>query len=121
MTLSDHSTTGNGEKPTMDQQLEHAIASDSPESGSEPFDPKEVKRVTRKIDFRLLPVLTTLYLLCYIDRGNIGNARVAGMNDDLGITPGQYNMALTVSYCLRMISLCLFCCSEATLLNDMEL
>ncbi|RSM14774.1 hypothetical protein CDV31_005208 [Fusarium ambrosium] len=98
MTLSDNATTGNGEKPTMDQQLEHASVSDNPESGSERFNPKEVKRVTRKIDLRLLPVLTILYLLCYIDRGNIGNARVAGMNDDLGITPGQYNMALTVFF-----------------------
>ncbi|KAL2676433.1 hypothetical protein Neosp_010191 [[Neocosmospora] mangrovei] len=98
MALTDRSATGSSDKPTMDQQLEHAIASDNPESGPEPFDPKEVKRVTRKIDFRLLPVLTILYLLCYIDRGNIGNARVAGMNDDLGITPGQYNMALTVFF-----------------------
>lgn len=32
------------------------------------------------------PVLTLLYLLAFLDRGNIGNARVAGMNKDLGLT-----------------------------------
>jgi hypothetical protein len=36
-------------------------------------DPRKLKR---KIDFRLLPWLTLLYLLCFLDRGSIGNARV---------------------------------------------
>jgi hypothetical protein len=61
------------------------------------FDEKRVKQVLRTIDFRLLPVLTLLYLLAFIDRGNIGNARIAGMNDDLNLSQTQYNIALTVS------------------------
>lgn len=31
---------------------------------------KEVARINRKIDFRLLPVLSILYLMSYLDRGN---------------------------------------------------
>ena len=31
------------------------------------FDPKETKRILRKVDFRLLPVLTLLYLLTNLD------------------------------------------------------
>jgi hypothetical protein len=52
----------------------------------------------RKIDWHLLPPLTLLYILSFIDRSNIGNAKVAGMNDDLGLTGAQYNMALTVFF-----------------------
>lgn len=33
-------------------------------------DPVEIRRITRKIDYRLLPILTILYLLSFLDRGN---------------------------------------------------
>lgn len=52
----------------------------------------------RKIDFRLLPPLTILYIVAFMDRSNIGNAKVAGMNDELGLTSSQYNIALTVFF-----------------------
>jgi hypothetical protein len=60
------------------------------------FDPKETKRILRKVDFRLIPTLAILYLLAFLDRSNIANAKVAGMNTELGLTGSQYNMALTV-------------------------
>lgn len=62
------------------------------------YDAEEARRVTRKVDFRLIPVLTILYILSFMDRANIGNAKVAGMNQDLGLTGPQYNMALTVFF-----------------------
>lgn len=67
----------------------------------------------RKVDYRLLPMLTLLYVLAFLDRGeavrtgnnasltvigNIGNAKVAGMNEELGLTGTQYNLALTVFF-----------------------
>lgn len=39
-----------------------------------------------------------LYILSFIDRSNIGNAKIAGMNKDLGLTGSQYNIALTVFF-----------------------
>lgn len=39
-------------------------------------DAIEAKRVIRKIDWRLLPLVTLLYTLTFLDRVNIGNARV---------------------------------------------
>ena len=44
-----------------------------PEVDTSAIDPHKLKR---KIDFRLLPWLTLLYLMNYLDRGSIGNARV---------------------------------------------
>lgn len=41
-------------------------------------------------------MLALLYLLAFLDRSNIANAKVAGMNTELGLTGPQYNMALTV-------------------------
>ncbi len=44
-----------------------------PEVDLSAVDPYTLKR---KIDFRLLPWLTLLYLMDFLDRGSIGNARV---------------------------------------------
>lgn len=32
----------------------------------------EEKKIRRKLDFRLVPIVTILYLLCFLDRANIG-------------------------------------------------
>ena len=34
------------------------------------FGPEDEERIKKKIDRRLIPVLTILYLLSYLDRGN---------------------------------------------------
>lgn len=39
------------------------------------FDAQTQKKLLRKIDFRLMPVLAVLYLISFMDRSNIGNAR----------------------------------------------
>lgn len=35
------------------------------------------KKLMRKIDYRIIPWLSLLYLLSYLDRSTIGNARVS--------------------------------------------
>lgn len=35
------------------------------------------RKMIRKVDLRLVPVLALLYLLAHIDRANIGNAKVS--------------------------------------------
>lgn len=39
-----------------------------------------------------------LYLLSHIDRGNIGNAKIEGMDKDLGLVGNQYNIASTMFF-----------------------
>ncbi|KAF9163464.1 hypothetical protein DFQ26_002482 [Actinomortierella ambigua] len=64
------------------------------------FDPNslEIRRVRRKADLHLIPIFSLLYLFSFIDRVNIGNAKVAGIEKSLGITSNQFNMALTVFF-----------------------
>ena len=62
------------------------------------YNDEEVRRIRRKVDWRVLPLLTFLYLISFVDRGNIGNAQVAGMSEDLGLTGSQFNLALTVRF-----------------------
>lgn len=43
-------------------------------------------------------MLALLYLLSFLDRGNIGNAKIEGLQEDLGISPDEYNWCLTVFF-----------------------
>ncbi|OCB91746.1 MFS general substrate transporter [Sanghuangporus baumii] len=62
------------------------------------FDRTEERRIVRKLDFCLIPLMTMFYLLSFLDRANIGNARVAGLQKDLGLTDHQYQVCVTVLY-----------------------
>ncbi|KAK6909229.1 hypothetical protein I203_103246 [Kwoniella mangroviensis CBS 8507] len=56
----------------------------------------EAKRVRRKMDIYILPVLCFMNICAFLDKANIGNANTAGMSADLGITKKQYNFLLTI-------------------------
>src|SRR3954470_12491346 len=43
-------------------------------------------------------MLTILYLIAHIDRANIGNAKIEGLIEDLGLTGVQYNAALAIFF-----------------------
>ncbi|TCD71732.1 hypothetical protein EIP91_005498 [Steccherinum ochraceum] len=68
--------------------------------------PEEEARVWRKVDMKLMPILTLMYLASFLDRGNIGNAKLQGLTDQLHLTGNKYNIALTMFF----IPYCLFEC-----------
>ncbi|KAF9912152.1 hypothetical protein EC991_000562 [Linnemannia zychae] len=66
-------------------------------------DPEVERRIVRKLDRNLLPLLGILYLFSYLDRVNIGNARLFGLEEAVHLSNGQYNIALAsffLAYCL---------------------
>ncbi|GAA5872682.1 hypothetical protein JCM8547_003730 [Rhodosporidiobolus lusitaniae] len=71
----------------LDAQLEYA-------NGAAQVDPAVERKVLRKIDL----ILTPVFWLTYLDRANVGNAKVAGLEADLGLVGYQYNICLTVFY-----------------------
>ncbi|KAH7361718.1 major facilitator superfamily domain-containing protein [Plectosphaerella cucumerina] len=58
----------------------------------------EEKKLIRKIDLLLLPQIWLMYLNSYMDRTNIGNARIAGMDEDLDLDSNRYSVALVVFF-----------------------
>lgn len=60
------------------------------------------KKLNRRLDIRILPLCCWVYLLNFLDRGNIGNARVLNSetHDDMlsqtRMTPNDYAITLTV-------------------------
>ncbi|KAF9529639.1 MFS general substrate transporter [Crepidotus variabilis] len=56
------------------------------------------RKAIRKLDYEIIPVMTMFYLLSFLDRANIGNARVAGLQKDLHMTDRQYQICITITF-----------------------
>jgi sugar phosphate permease len=65
-------------------------------------DPND-KNLLRKLDLHLIPTMTFLYLLSYLDRVNIGQAKLDGLLESLKLTSAQYNACLSVFFATYVI------------------
>ena len=117
--------------PSLDKEKEHDvahyehaypekdhIASSPEEAQDDPSGPalspgekedKATRRLIRKIDIRLLPVLAVIYAFALIDRVNLPNARIAGMDADLELSVGdRYSLVVMIFFvsCMQPTSLC---------------
>lgn len=69
----------------------------------------EERRLLRKLDARILPLTCVLYLFAYLDRSNLGNARLQGLpeealgGDPTGVLFGRVNAAFYITYTLFQI------------------
>ncbi|KAK9245351.1 major facilitator superfamily domain-containing protein [Lipomyces tetrasporus] len=62
------------------------------------FSSIDLGKLLHKIDLRFLPVLSVLYLLSFLCRGTIGNAKTFGLSKNLHLTDKEYALALTVFF-----------------------
>ncbi|KAK3938196.1 major facilitator superfamily transporter [Diplogelasinospora grovesii] len=82
------------------KQIDAAVVDSDTAQGTtlESFAHLDEKAILRKMDIRLIPMLALLYLLSFLDRGNIGNAKIEGLQQDLGLSADQYNWCLTIFF-----------------------
>jgi hypothetical protein len=62
------------------------------------YTPEEQKRILRKVDLRLIPVLGFMYCVSLMDRTNLGVAMVAGMGVDLKLTGERYSLVVLLFF-----------------------
>lgn len=92
---------------TEDKAIHIALAPEAQDpSGPAPTpderEDKTTRRLIRKIDIRLLPVLAVIYAFALIDRVNLPNARVAGMDEDLQLSVGdRYSLIVMIFFVSR--------------------
>ncbi|KAF8200246.1 major facilitator superfamily domain-containing protein [Pholiota molesta] len=67
-------------------------------------DEEKIKEAVRKLDLTILPIMTMFYFLSFLDRSNIGNARIAGLQKGLHLTDYQYQVAVTVTFVPYILS-----------------
>jgi phosphatidylinositol 3,5-bisphosphate 5-phosphatase len=65
---------------------------------SKSYTPSEESSLMRKLDRNLTLFLSLLYLLSFLDRSNIGNARIAGLSTSLNLTSTEYSSLLMAFY-----------------------
>jgi sugar phosphate permease len=98
--------------PSVDEKR-GSVSSDGIDFGGEStlpppptLTPEQERKLWRKVDLRLMPILALMYLLSFMDRGNIGNAKLQGLETQLDLTGNRYNIALAMYF----IPYCLFEC-----------
>ncbi|GAW01821.1 MFS general substrate transporter [Lentinula edodes] len=102
-TLSTH------DEKASEHRLEHG-RSDYDFGGESQLPPppdlsqEDERKLWRKIDLRLMPILCVIYLMSFMDRGNIGNAKLQGLETQLKLTGNRYNIALSPSLMLSMVT-----------------
>ncbi|KAI1258742.1 retrograde regulation protein 2 [Xylariaceae sp. FL1019] len=79
-----------------DTKSEHQNLNDIP-------SPHEEKAVIRKLDWHLMPMIFAIYSLSVLDRSNLGNAHVAGLDESIGLKGNQYSTLGTLFYVTYII------------------
>lgn len=93
-------TTGEKAPPEASSISNNEVHSTSSVEGG--HHDSETKNLTRKLlwklDTRILPIFILLVLCSFLDRTNVGNAKVYSMDRDLSLTTLQYQQGLVAFY-----------------------
>ncbi|KAI0139206.1 putative MFS transporter [Pestalotiopsis sp. NC0098] len=73
--------------------LQRQFASSAPE-----YHHDMTKRLLRKVDYHLLPFLILMYLLNFLDRNNLSQARLGTLEAELGMTGTDFNLATSILF-----------------------
>lgn len=86
------------EKPNATDHVERTDTKDSNTVLINEFTEAEQKRITRRIDRRLVTTLGVLYCASLMDRTNLGSAAIAGMAVDLKLIGARYNIITLIFF-----------------------
>ncbi|KAH7413925.1 putative MFS transporter [Phaeosphaeria sp. MPI-PUGE-AT-0046c] len=67
-------------------------------------DQISTRKLLWKLDTRILPLFILLVLCSFLDRTNVGNAKLFHLEADLRMTNAQYNQGLTAFYPLYIVA-----------------
>ncbi|KAJ4385858.1 hypothetical protein N0V85_008041, partial [Neurospora sp. IMI 360204] len=98
-------------EPSKDE-IDMVLASKPSHTGTSPLDPwaaqftsaspqwhhSASKKLLRKIDLHLLPFLILMYLLNFLDRSNLAQARQGTLEADLGMSGTDFNLATSIFF-----------------------
>jgi hypothetical protein len=54
------------------------------------------RRIVRKLDMTLMPMVWVLFLFNYLDRNNIAQAKLNNIEEDLNLVGDQFNTAISI-------------------------
>ncbi len=100
-------TVGTVDKPDVDQYSQAPPSRDGEaedpfvahfERQDQAWRDERSKKLLRKIDMHLLPFLVLMYLLNFLDRSNLAQARQGTLEKDLGMGGTDFNLATSIFF-----------------------
>ncbi|KAL4937289.1 hypothetical protein BDV06DRAFT_203237 [Aspergillus oleicola] len=79
-------------------QFEHDELYQAYASKSEEWHKQMTSKLMRKVDLHLLPLLVVMYLLNFLDRNNLSQARLGTLEEDLGMKGTDFNLATSILF-----------------------
>lgn len=79
--------------PSAKRQLPPSVRSLRPDERAQ-----AEKKLVRKIDLRLIPMVIIMYVMNYLDRNNIAAARLGGLEEDLNLIGNQYQTSVSILF-----------------------
>lgn len=98
-TLSEHlddvkHADDDGERPANAMTMPPSLAA---------LSEREYKKLgrwaTAKMDMLIMPILVVMYILNYLDRQSIASAKLANIEEELGLSGVQYQTAVSILFC----------------------
>ncbi|KAK3940242.1 major facilitator superfamily domain-containing protein [Diplogelasinospora grovesii] len=78
--------------------VESKLSEKENDSPSAHIDPAAEKRLLWKLDLTIFPILYIVYMMSFLDRINISNARIQGLPKDIDLSGNRFNIALFVYF-----------------------
>ncbi|KAA8913618.1 major facilitator superfamily domain-containing protein [Sphaerosporella brunnea] len=88
---------------STEKEIEKQTDADIDSSSSAAVTSEFEQKLVRKLDLHIVPVVMLLYLLSFLDRVNIGSARLYGLEEDLGLKGNQYQLAVSILFVTYII------------------
>ncbi|KAG8420582.1 hypothetical protein J3459_010944 [Metarhizium acridum] len=80
----------------LDAALE--LINEAGDLSTTPLDPAQQKRLVRRIDYHIMPLICVVYFLQYIDKTSISYASVTGIQEATGLVGNQFNWVASIFF-----------------------
>ncbi|KAF1928813.1 MFS general substrate transporter [Didymella exigua CBS 183.55] len=85
-------------------EVRHTSSLNPEETNVIPIDLALESALVRKQDRHILPMIFLMYFFTFLDRTNLGNARIAGMDKDLGLGMYGFNTGACLFYAVYFVA-----------------
>ena len=101
-TAADDAITPAKETPTLGTQADKAALFIA-QHGEVSFDYEEERRVVRRIDLRILPLILGAYFFQQLDKSALSYVSIFGIMEDAHLTPKEYSWLGSILYIAQLI------------------
>jgi len=92
------------EEQNVSPVKQHVPEGSEVEGQFEEVDPVAEGKLVRKLDLCIIPTVMLLYLLSFLDRVNIGNARLYHLESDLNLDSQKFQVAVSILFVTYILS-----------------